>query len=135
MKQIIVSAAIIHRTNPQTQIHEIFATARGYGDYKGWWEFPGGKLEPNESPEDCIVREIQEELTAKICVEKNIGTVEYDYPEFHLTMHCFLCSVVEGELKLVEAEDACWLNKDNLNSVKWLPADVLILDKVKKELR
>ncbi|MBQ0051243.1 MAG: (deoxy)nucleoside triphosphate pyrophosphohydrolase [Treponema sp.] len=131
MKHITVSAAVIHRTNPQNQVHEIFSTARGYGDYKGWWEFPGGKLEVNESPEKCIVREIQEELTAKIQVEQKLGTVEYDYPEFHLTMHCFLCSVVEGELKLLEAEAAQWLSKEDLHSVNWLPADLLILDKVK----
>ena len=108
MKHIRVSAAIIVRTNPQTQKKELFATQRGYGDFKGGWEFPGGKLEPSETPEECIVREIREELATEVKAEKIIGVVEYDYPSFHLTMHCILCSVVSGDLKLLEHEDAKW---------------------------
>ena len=108
MKHIRVSAAIIVRTNPQTQKKELFATQRGYGDFKGGWEFPGGKLEPSETPEECIVREIREELATEVKAEKIIGVVEYDYPSFHLTMHCILCSIVSGDLKLLEHEDAKW---------------------------
>ncbi len=130
MKLINVSAAIILRTNPQTNKKEIFATQRGYGEYKDSWEFPGGKLEPEESPEQCIFREIKEEVATQIKPEKFIGLVDYDYSEFHLTMHCFLCSVISGNLKFLEHEAARWLNKDNLYDVEWLPADKLILDKV-----
>ena len=130
MKTITVSAAVILRTNPQTNKKEIFATQRGYGEYKDSWEFPGGKLEPGESPEQCIVREIKEELATQIKAEKLIGVVDYDYPDFHLTMHCILCSVIFGDLKLLEHEAARWLNKDNLYDVEWLPADKLILDKI-----
>ena len=108
MKHIRVSAAIIVRTNPQTQKKELFATQRGYGDFKGGWEFPGGKLEPSETPEECIVHEIREELATEVKAEKIIGVVEYDYPSFHLTMHCILCSIVSGDLKLLEHEDAKW---------------------------
>lgn len=134
MKHIPVSAAIILRTNPQTHKKELFATQRGYGDFKGGWEFPGGKLEPGESPQQCIVREICEELATKIKAEKVLGVVEYDYPTFHLTMHCILCSVVSGSLKLLEHEDAKWLTKETLYSVDWLPADVLILQKIEELL-
>lgn len=134
MKTITVSAAVILRTNPQTKKKEIFATQRGYGEYKDSWEFPGGKLEPGESPEQCIVREIKEELATQIKAEKLIGVVDYDYPDFHLTMHCILCSVIFGDLKLLEHEAARWLNKDNLYDVEWLPADKLILDKICKLL-
>ena len=123
MKQISVSAAVILRTNPQTLKHEILATQRGYGDFKGGWEFPGGKLEPAETPEECIVREIQEELATEVKAEKTLAVVEYDYPSFHLTMHCILCSVVSGSLKLLEHEDAKWLTLETLYSVDWLPAD------------
>ena len=130
MKTITVSAAIILRTNLQTNKKEIFATQRGYGEYKDSWEFPGGKLEPGESPEQCIVREIKEELATQIKAEKLIGVVDYDYPDFHLTMYCILCSVIFGDLKLLEHEAARWLNKDNLYDVEWLPADKLILDKI-----
>ena len=134
MKQITVSGAIILRNNPETHKREIFATQRGYGDWKGWWEIPGGKLEPGETPEECIVREIREELSAEIKAEKTVGVVGYDYPAFHLTMHCILCTIVSGELKLLEHEAAKWVNKGTLRSVNWLPADQLILDKIEELL-
>ena len=134
MKQITVSAAIIVRKNPETRKKEILATQRGYGDFKGCWEFPGGKLEPCETPEECIVREIREELAAEVKAEKIIGVVEYDYPSFHLTMHCILCSIVSGGLKLLEHEDAKWLTRETLYSVDWLPADKLILGKIQEIL-
>ena len=130
MKQITVSAAVILRTNPQTLKHEILATQRGYGDFKGGWEFPGGKIESGETPEECIVREIREELATVVKAEKIIGVVEYDYPDFHLTMHCILCSVVSGDLILLEHEDAKWVTLENLYSLDWLPADRLILDRL-----
>ena len=130
MTQITVSAAIILRTNPETHKKELFATQRGYGDFKDGWEFPGGKLEPDETPQDCIVREIHEELATEIKAEKVLGVVEYDYPTFHLTMYCILCSVVSGSLQLLEHEDAKWLTKEMLYSVDWLPADVLILGEI-----
>lgn len=135
MKQITVSGAIILRTNPSTNKKEIFATQRGYGEYKDWWEIPGGKLEPGETPEACIVREIREELATEVRAEKEIGVVEYDYPTFHLTMHCILCSIVSGELQLLEHENATWLTAETLRSVEWLPADELILDKVAQLLQ
>ena len=134
MKQVIVSGAVIFHTNPQTNKKEIFATQRGYGDYKDGWEIPGGKLEPGETPEACIVREIREELTTEIKAEKILGVVDYDYPNFHLTMHCILCTIVSGELKLLEHEAAKWLTKETLRSVNWLPADELILDKIEELL-
>ena len=135
MKQILVSGAIILRTNPSTNKKEIFATQRGYGEYKDWWEIPGGKLEPGESPEECIVREIREELATEVRAEGILDTIEYDYPTFHLTMHCILCTIVSGDLQLLEHENACWLTAENLHSVKWLPADELILDKIVTFLR
>ena len=134
MKQITVSGAIILRTNPETNKKEIFATQRGYGDYKDGWEIPGGKLEPGETPEACIEREIKEELATEVKAEKILGVVDYDYPNFHLTMHCILCTIVSGELKLLEHEAAQWLTKENLHSVDWLPADLLILDKIEEIL-
>ncbi len=134
MKQITVSGAVILRTNPQTNKKEIFATQRGYGDYKDGWEIPGGKLEPGETPEACIVREIREELATEIKAEKILGVVDYDYPNFHLTMHCILCTIVSGELKLLEHEAAKWVTKETLHSVDWLPADQLILDKIEEIL-
>ena len=134
MKQITVSGAVILRTNPDTNEKEIFATQRGYGDYKDGWEIPGGKLELGETPEACIVREIREELATEIKAEKILGIVDYDYPKFHLTMHCILCTIVSGELKLLEHEAARWLTKETLYSVDWLPADQLILDKIEEIL-
>ncbi|MCR4630626.1 MAG: (deoxy)nucleoside triphosphate pyrophosphohydrolase [Treponema sp.] len=134
MKEVRVSGAIILRINPETNKKEIFATQRGYGDYKDGWEFPGGKLEEGESPEQCIEREIREELATEVKAEKILGGVDYDYPNFHLTMHCILCSVVSGNLKLLEHEAAKWLTKESLRSVDWLPADQLILDKIEEIL-
>lgn len=130
MKHITVSGAIILRRNPEIDKKEIFATQRGYGDWKGWWEIPGGKIEEGETPEQCIVREIREELATEVKAEKIIDVVDYDYPTFHLTMHCILCTIVSGELKLLEHENAKWLSSETLRSVKWLPADELILDKI-----
>ena len=134
MKTISVSGAVIIRTNPATNKKEVFATQRGYGDYKDWWEIPGGKIESGETPESCIEREIREELATQVRAEKVLGVVEYDYPAFHLTLHCILCSIVSGKLELLEHENATWLTKENLRTVNWLPADVLILDKVEELL-
>ena len=134
MKQVTVSGAVILRTNPETNQKEIFATQRGYGDYKDGWEIPGGKLEPGETPEECIVREIREELATEVREERILGVVDYDYPTFHLTMHCILCTIVSGKLQLLEHEAAKWVNKETLRSVEWLPADRLILDKIEELL-
>lgn len=128
MKTVKVVAAVIHKDN------KIFATARGYGEFKGMWEFPGGKVEAGETPQQALLREIQEELDTKITVGDLIGTIEYDYPTFHLLMDCFWCEVVEGKLKLLEAEDAKWLSKETLYDVRWLPADITIVDIIKKAL-
>ena len=117
MKQIEVVAAIIRKDD------KIFATQRGYGEWKDWWEFPGGKMEAGETPEEALKREIREELSTEISVDEFLYTVEYDYPKFHLTMHCYLCSLMTDSLHLNEHEAAKWLTKDELNSVKWLPAD------------
>lgn len=125
MKQIEVVAAIICKGE------YIFATQRGYGDFKDGWEFPGGKMEPGESPKEALVREIQEELSTTISVDKFLCTVEYDYPKFHLTMHCYLCSLQTEALHLNEHEAARWLTKDELNSVDWLPADRVVVEKLK----
>ncbi len=130
MKQITVSGAVILRINPNTNKKEVLATQRGYGDYKDGWEIPGGKLEEGETPEACIVREIREELATEVRAEKVLGIVDYDYPNFHLTMHCILCTIISGELKLLEHENAKWLSAESLYSVDWLPADKLILDKI-----
>ena len=118
MKQIEVVAAIIHDNKGR-----IFVTQRGYGEYKDWWEFPGGKMEAGEMPEEALKREIREELETRIVVERFVETVEWDYPQFHLTMHSYLCHVESGHLELKEHEAAKWLNKDELESVNWLPAD------------
>ena len=118
MKQVEVVAAIIHDDQGR-----IFATQRGYGEWKDWWEFPGGKMEAGETPEDALKREIWEELETRIVVERFVETVEWDYQQFHLTMHCYLCHVESGHLELKEHEAAKWLNKDELESVNWLPAD------------
>lgn len=125
MKQIEVVAAIICKGE------YIFATQRGYGDFKDGWEFPGGKMEPGESPEEALVREIQEELSTTISVDKFLCTVEYDYPKFHLTMHCYLCSLQTEALHLNEHEAARWLTKDELDSVDWLPADRVVVEKLR----
>ena len=120
-KNIEVVAAII------IQDGRLFATQRGYGEWKDWWEFPGGKIEPGESPKDALKREIREELATEIEVGNLLTTVEYDYPKFHLTMHCYLCDIIRGQLSLLEHEDARWLTKDELDGVKWLPADVEVI--------
>ena len=112
----------------------VFATARGYGNYKGWWEFPGGKVEPGESPEEALVREIREELDSEISVDEYISTIEHDYPEFHLSMRCYWCSLISGDLVLKEAEDAKWLDVETIDSVKWLPADITLIDEIKKRM-
>lgn len=132
MKHIVVSGAVILRTNPETNKKEIFVTQRGYGEWKGWWEIPGGKLEIGETPEQCIVREIREELATEVKAEKILGVIDYDYPTFHLTMHCILCSIVSGELELLEHEAAKWLTRETLYSVEWLPADKLILPEIER---
>jgi len=128
LKRVEVVAAIIQRDD------EIFATQRGYGDFKGGWEFPGGKIEAGESPKQALIREIKEELAAEIEVGELLHTVEYDYPTFHLTMHCFVCTLSAGELELKEHQAAKWLNKDALDSVEWLPADVEVAEKVRRIL-
>ena len=128
MKQIEVVAAIIRKGD------KIFATQRGYGEWKDWWEFPGGKMESGETPEVALVREIREELSAEISVDGFLCTVEYDYPAFHLTMHCYLCSLVTEALHLNEHEAAKWLGKNELDSVKWLPADLMLIEDVKRKI-
>lgn len=125
MKTIEVVAAIIREDD------KIFATQRGYGDFKGGWEFPGGKIEAGESPENALKREILEELDVEIQVNELIDIVEYDYPNFHLTMHCFFCQIVSGDLVLKEHSDAMWLKKEELHSVEWLPADLGLIEKIK----
>ncbi|MBP3717117.1 MAG: (deoxy)nucleoside triphosphate pyrophosphohydrolase [Paludibacteraceae bacterium] len=129
MKRIEVVAAVI------LQDGKVFATQRGYGDYKDGWEFPGGKIESGESRELAVVREIREELATTVSVDKFLTTVEHDYPTFHLTMHCFLCSVVSGNLQLLEHEDCRWLDATTLLSVDWLPADIAVLPIVENLLR
>ena len=126
MKQIEVVAAIIHDDKGR-----IFATQRGYGDYKDGWEFPGGKMEPGEMPEEALKREIWEELETKIVVESLVQILEFDYPQFHLKMHCFWCRVDSGSLTLKEHEAARWLTKDELDSVQWLPADLEVINELK----
>ena len=126
MKRIEVVAAIIHDDEGR-----IFATQRGYGEFKDYWEFPGGKIEPGETPEEALEREIWEELETQIIIERYVTTVEYDYPSFHLTMHCYWCHVKSGGLTLKEHEAARWLNQEQLESLNWLPADIIVL----KQLR
>ena len=125
MKSINVAAAIILKDN------RVFATQRGYGEWKDWWEFPGGKIEPGETPENALKREILEELSTEINVDEFLCTVEYDYPKFHLTMHCYRCSLLSDALHLNEHEAAKWLSKDELDTVQWLPADETIIEKLK----
>ena len=129
MKSIEVVAAIIRRED------RIFATQRGYGDWKDWWEFPGGKMEPGETPEAALVREIREELSAEISVDRFLYTVEWDYPQFHLTMHCFLCSLTSASMHLNEHEAARWLSAGELEEVNWLPADDILLPMIRDALK
>ena len=132
MKIIKVVAAVICDSLEYTT--KIFATAKGYGEFKGQWEFPGGKIEAGETSQQALIREIQEELDVKIEVGELIDTIEYDYPTFHLSMDCFLCVVVDGEIILKEAEAARWLGKDELYSVDWLPADIALIEKLQNRL-
>lgn len=124
MKKIEVVAAVIIKDG------KVFATQRGYGEFKGWWEFPGGKIEPGECPQEALAREIREELAADIEVGELVKTVEWDYPAFHLTMHCFISKLITEDVKLMEHESSAWLSEDTLHSVKWLPADIEVLDEI-----
>ena len=127
MKTIRVVAAVIRNGD------QIYATQRGYGDYKDGWEFPGGKIEPGETPQQALIREIREELNTQIRVGELIETIEYDYPEFHLSMDCFWCEVLEGNLVLLEAQEAKWLTKDELDTVQWLPADLVLIHTIRRK--
>ena len=129
MRAIEVVAAIIRKGD------SVFATQRGYGEFKDWWEFPGGKMEPGETPEEALVREIREELSTEISVDKFLYTIDYDYPKFHLTMHCYWCSLATDSLHLNEHEAARWLGADELSAVRWLPADEGLLPLIADELR
>lgn len=129
MKTIEVVAAIIIKEG------QVFATQRGYGEFQGWWEFPGGKMEAGESPQEALVREIREELDAEIDVKELLETVEWEYPNFHLTMHCFICSLMSESLHLNEHKAATWLTLETLRSVKWLPADEILLEGIGEYLK
>lgn len=133
MKIIRVVAAVIKAVNESGETI-IFATQRGYGDFKGGWEFPGGKIEIGETPQEALKREIMEELDTEISVGELIDTIEYDYPEFHLSMDCFWCEIVKGDLVLKEHEDARWLTKKQLDDVEWLPADITLIEKIRKAM-
>lgn len=128
MRTINVVAAIIEKDG------KMLATQRGYGDYKDWWEFPGGKIEPGETPQEALAREIREELHADVKVCDLFHTVEYDYPKFHLIMQCYLCEFVSDTYELTEHEDARWLGADDIDSVKWLPSDIEVVEKLKDTL-
>lgn len=128
MKTVEVVAAIIVKDK------KIFATQRGYGEWQDWWEFPGGKIESGESPQEALTREIREELDASIEIRKLLDTVEWDYPTFHLTMYCYICSLESESLQLNEHKASAWLSKDTLTSVRWLPADLVLLDKISEYL-
>ena len=128
MKSIEVVAAVIVRDG------SIFATQRGYGDWKDWWEFPGGKMEPGETPEAALIREIREELNAEIIVGDRIDTIEWDYPAFHLTLHCFWCTLVSRNVTLLEHESAAWLDAEHIDTVRWLPADESLVAAIKTAL-
>ena len=128
MKTIEVVAAIIIKDG------QVFATQRGYGEWQGWWEFPGGKIESGEATEAALIREIREELNAEIVVGDLLQTIEWDYPTFHLTMHCYLCTLTSDNLNLNEHADSAWLTKETLATVKWLPADVVLLDAIAERL-
>ena len=133
MKTIRVVAAVIRAVNNENK-PVIFATQRGYGEFKGGWEFPGGKIESGETPQQALKREIMEELDTEIAVGELIDAIEYDYPNFHLSMDCFWCEVIRGELILKEAEDAKWLTREHLADVKWLPADVTLIENIREAM-
>lgn len=133
MKNIIVVAAIIKAVNENGE-SIFFATQRRYGEFKGGWEFPGGKIEACETPQVALKREIMEELDTEIPVGELIDTIEYDYPEFHLSMDCFMCEIIKGNLVLKEHEDAKWLTKEQLNDVEWLPADITLIEKIRDKM-
>lgn len=133
MKTIRVVAAVIKAVNEYGE-PIIFATQRGYGEFKGGWEFPGGKIEVGETSQEALKREIVEELDIEISVGELIDTIEYDYPEFHLSMDCFWCEIVNGNLVLKEHEDARWLTKEQLDDVEWLPADIILIEKIRKAM-
>ena len=133
MKTVKVVAAIIKAVNENGETI-IFATQRGYGDFKGGWEFPGGKIESGETPQEALKREIIEELDTEVSVGELMDTVEYNYPQFHLSMDCFWCQIVRGNLVLKEHEAARWLTKDELNNVEWLPADITLIEKIRNFL-
>ena len=128
MKTVKVVAAVIRKED------KILATQRGYGDYRDWWEFPGGKVEAGETPEEALVREIREELDAEVTVDSFLTTVEYDYPAFHISMDCFWCSVAEGKITLTEHEAARWLPLHDLRQVNWLPADVCVVEEIERQI-
>ena len=133
MKTIQVVAAVI--CDSLAEKRRIFATARGYGEYRGQWEFPGGKVEPGEAPEAALAREIREELEIGVTVGPLIGVIEYDYPAFHLSMACYWCGIAEGHIRLVEAEDARWLTREELDTVPWLPADATLIPRIRREMQ